>query len=207
MSIPIFSQRAAKQFQAGADVWFDGTVESVDRRLADCRHLMHAVKTAVADRGPTPSYLAAIVDLETAQGHLQGLRHDLVTAAADRHESWGDPYRLDAEELFMAEPRNAREPEKARQESDDHHAALQPTDRRWVDLQAASFARDHQTSLDELKIRAANYAQERTGILPRRRSEAITAAFVAKVASLHRPPPRTASVPVFQDFPDEMMHL
>jgi len=186
MSIPTFSQRAAKQFQAGADVWFDGTVESVDRRLADCRRLMHAVKTAVADRGPTPSYLAAIVDLEAAQGHLQGLRHDLVTAATDRTAEDGR-----SETVVAAE----------------RHAALQPADRRWVDLQAASFARDHQTSLDELKIRAANYAQERTGILPRRRSEAITAAFVAKVASLHRPPPRTASVPVFQDFPDEMMHL
>ena len=87
----------------------------------------------------------------------------------------------------------------------EHEAALSPQDRRFVELESAKFiANNTGIPLDEVATRARNHVELRTS------DRDVIAAFVGKVAQLHRqtPQPRTASAPrAVPDFPAEMMYL
>ena len=339
----------ATQWRREAEVWFDGSVESVDRRLGLCQRLLTAARGRLGAGGFSNSSLDGVAELEQQLTVLSGLRRDLLTAASDREESitnfdhrhpddrWERPdpklhempnYQKDgqrreaaphsqgkggldeffsqfdergnddwaredekspapkheqahpggervlpwreqdwedapwkngrlspADRRFVELEANARddfgrhkdpwgefgvksnegtrvkyppELEEAHpgsseffpwkdelrlkrepgEEGEGGRHALSSYDRRFVDLEAAKFARAHRVPLDELQTRAANFAQEATSTLPRARSRAITAAFVRKVSTLYRPPVRTAAArPSNQDFPPELMFI
>ena len=178
------SGRPADVWHRTADTWFDGSIESVDRRLAACNHLLSASEKAVAEEGFSARHLAAISELQQSQGALEGLRRKLLTAASDY------------EEPILA-PATA-----------DPHLARQ--DRRWVALEGAKFFRSHSdVPMDELQIRARNFAELKTSTLTQKRSQAIASAFVHRVAQLRRetPRPRVASAPPVVDAPPEMMFM
>ena len=185
-------QRAARsvspaaQWQREAEVWFDGSVESVDRRLGLCQRLLTASMAKVAEEGISGTEINKIADYEQSQGALEHLRRQLLTAAADRED-------------------NVRDIESS------GRRRLGGEDRRYVELEAAKFLASRPgIPLDELKIQARYHAELETSTLPASRSRDITVAFVQRVAQLRRnaPRPRVASAPpAFTDAPDEFMFI
>jgi len=184
-------QRAARsispatQWQREAEVWFDGSVESVDRRLGLCQRLLTASMAKVAEEGISGTEINKIADYEQSQGALEHLRRQLLTAAADREEK-DERKRVDPSKLSSA-------------------------DRRYVELEATKFLASRPgIPLDELKIQARYHAELETSTLPASRSRDITVAFVQRVGQLRRnsPRPRVASAPpAFTDAPDEFMFI
>lgn len=175
----------AAQWRREAEVWFDGSVESVDRRLAMCDRLLATSRRALADDGFTARRLAAVDHLDRERGALEALRRQLLTAGAD------------IEDLV----------ERGR----ELRASLQPEDRRWVDLEAPRFFRaNHGATREELLVRAANHAELHTSTYGETRSRAVTAAFAREVDRRFRdaPRPRTAAATYSApDCADEMMFV
>lgn len=185
-------QRAARDIATGAvwqreaEVWFDGTVESVDRRLAMCKRMLADARIA-ACQGLSEHRLARIADYEQQQVALDHLRRQLLTAASDREAAGGQP-------------------------SNPVPSALGHKDHRWVSLEAAKFHRANtDVDLDELRIRAANHAEYHTGTRSRTAARDITEAFVDQVIRLRRnaPRPRVAAAQPGppRGCPDEMMFM
>lgn len=207
-----------------ANQWFDGTLSSVDRRLAMCNTLLAHSREAVGKEGASRQHLAAISDLQVAQSHLQGLREDLLTASQNKESAEhrvedfrgpitpGDdagiarnPYTGDTETgRFNGDPEG-----HGHWDQNDRTHFLSHTDKRYVALEGASFYRANvDVDRDELLIRAQNHAEVQTSTLPVSRSKDITAAFVQKVAQLYRPAPRVASAPRrVPDGPDELIFM
>ena len=90
-------ERVARKYEAGlapeleawrtADAWFDGSPDSVDKRLAHCRHLQAGLRGAagaLAGTGKEFVYIAAEQELAADRQSLEQLRRDLLTAASDR---------------------------------------------------------------------------------------------------------------------------
>lgn len=74
-----------------AESWFDGSVGSVDRRLAQCNRLLHMARahTARMDIQEAARYLAAADTLSSDREVLAGLRDDLLTGGANRQDVTG----------------------------------------------------------------------------------------------------------------------
>ena len=205
----------AGQWQRESETWFDGSPESVDRRLAQCERMLHQARAGMARDGLRHGsrHIDTIASLEVDKGALLALRRDLLTAASDRAPSSA---RADAQGAAQHERETGHtvsiHGDEARgysiscpQCEGGHHANLSPADRRFVELESAKFiANNAGVPRDELATRARNHVELRTS------SRDVIAAFVGKVAQLHRqtPQPRTASAPrAVPDFPAEMMYL
>jgi hypothetical protein len=84
---------AHARYAASAEKWFNGTVDSVDARLAACVSLLHRARSicgrfSINDAG---RYLQASSELETDHRALVALREDLLTGAAGREDVTGPP--------------------------------------------------------------------------------------------------------------------
>jgi hypothetical protein len=181
-----------------AEQWFNGSVDSIDQRLAHCKRLLHSVRFSVARLTQTDSarYLRAAEDLNRDLRTLEGVREDLLTGASGREDVTALPGRRTASKT----PAGGN--------------ALNGADRRWVELESARFLSTNTDTLDnprELAIRAAHHAELKTSVFSPARSAAVTRVFVAKVTELgrqaYRPAPRTARAPVVFDVAPEAMFL
>lgn len=175
-----------------SDRWFDGSVNSVDRRLARCTSLLHVAEAQVGKGSAVGKYLQAAQELSADREALASLRQDLLTAGSDREVGVSPPGRT-------ASARSATKlPSKAH---------------RWVELESARFIRanaDAAHAAEELSIRARNHAERHTGQLGAKASRAITAAFVNRVLEHSRSIPRprvAAAATVVPDFADQLMFL
>ena len=76
-----------------AESWFDGSVGSVDRRLAHCDRLLHAASFHTARLAMTDGnrYLQATAQLQSDREVLAALRDDLLTGGANRQDVVGPP--------------------------------------------------------------------------------------------------------------------
>ena len=85
--------RQMTAYTKAAESWFDGTVGSVDRRLAQCERLLHQTRFHTARMGINDSarYLAAADSLNADREVLAGLRDDLLTGGANRQDVVGPP--------------------------------------------------------------------------------------------------------------------
>lgn len=172
-----------RAFRAGSEGWFDGTPNSVDRRLATCRALIHEARTLAAD--DPVDQLHILAELDSDRTALHYLREDMLSGAASRHAST-EPNRRALARL---------------------HRLGSPDDRRWVELEAARFYRnqgDARHDATEMAERARRHADAHAP------SRVAAQAFGAVVTELARktPRPRTAaSRPVFRDHPDELLFL
>lgn len=176
---------ALARWQESEGSWFDGSPQSVDKRIAQCRALQSGLRGAAGALAGTAGavrYIAAEQSLAADRRALAQLRRDLLTAAADR------------ESAPAPEPRQVRLPKAAR---------------RWVEAEARQFLREQAGGADrrELAERARRHAATETSALPPGRAAAVTAAFVASVLAGHRPTrvARRAAAPQ-QDFPDQLLH-
>ena len=212
---------APAQWQREAEVWFDGSPESVDRRLALCEKMLHQARTRLAHDSFSKGarHLETIASLEVDKGALLALRRDLLTAASDRkagkHDT--DPERpwkntmADEPYFDLQETPEFAELALDGDYKGKHRANLSPQDRRFVELESAKFVVNNVgVGRDEIKIRAQNFAELKTSTFTPQRSKTVTAAFVGKVAEIYRraPQPRVASAPrTIPDFPDSLMYL
>lgn len=220
------SGQTADQWHRSSSTWFDGSVESVDHRLAMCNLLLARSEEALAKDLGNHKHLAAVVDLQSSQAHLRGLRRDLLTASTDKEaageyeEALAREHGLtfpEPDERFVGEWAKARRQKNEPHFSDPSHPLdpaghpIHEADRRYVELEGARFYRDNpDTTIGELLIRAKNHAELQTSTFSSPRSQAVTTAFVNKVASLRdsAPRPRVASAPPrTPDLPDEFMFI
>lgn len=83
--------RQMTAYTKAAESWFDGTVGSVDRRLAHCDRLLHAASFHTARLAMTDGnrYLQATDQLRSDREVLAGLRDDLLTGGANRQDVVG----------------------------------------------------------------------------------------------------------------------
>lgn len=84
---------AYDSYQRGAESWFDGSPNSIDRRVAHCDRLLHSANSTVARMTASDSqpYLRAIANLSSDREVLSGLRDDLLTGASSREDVTGPP--------------------------------------------------------------------------------------------------------------------
>jgi hypothetical protein len=182
---------AAAQYARQTDTWFDGSIDSVDRRLAMCDKLLHQARHELGVGGlGNPTAFARLASLETDRGGLTSLREDLATGYAYR----------EASSAVVAGRSAAKRLE-----------ALHPVDRRYVELEAPKLVRQASgcRDLEELAVRARYVAAEDTSAFSQRRAAAVTEALVARTVQLARRtrPARTASAPrPVEDFPAELMY-
>jgi hypothetical protein len=154
-----------KKFRAGEQGWFDGTPQSVDRRLVACNRALAAARGAL-ERDPVDPYPLQIVGhLEDDQRALVGLREDLLTGCADR-----DPVRTAS---APGAPPLSREMQ------------------RWVTLTSSQFVQANADCVHyphELAIRARDYASRAASTHLQCRE--VTAAFVDAVLARARDVPQ-----------------
>lgn len=179
------------EFRQKSDSWFDGTVESVDRRLSRCSKLLHVAQSSAGE--DPAAHLAVIAELSTDHTALKKLREDLLTGASGREAGYTPPGRRLASRA-VSEPLSSQE-------------------RRWVVLESARFHAAQDDALHdvaEMAERARRHAEVVTSGLFPDRSRVVTAAFEQAVAGHARrtPRPRTAARrPAFTDFPDSQLFL
>ena len=80
-------RRIKASWESSADSWFDGSVDSVDRRIALCERLIHKASAATGrllDRPESSHYMKLASDLQADHQALSQMRRDLLTAAFDR---------------------------------------------------------------------------------------------------------------------------
>jgi hypothetical protein len=75
------------RYASEAEAWFDGTPQSIDGRIARANRLTHLAKESVARQGMDADKLASIAELQADVKALTALRHDLLTAGADREDT------------------------------------------------------------------------------------------------------------------------
>lgn len=75
------------RYASETEVWFDGTPQSIDGRIARANRLMHLAKESVSRQGMDAEKLASIGELQADVQALTALRHDLLTAGADREDT------------------------------------------------------------------------------------------------------------------------
>lgn len=181
------------QWQREAETWFDGSVESVDRRLAMCERLLGGAQEKIAHTGLSADHgnaLALIGALERNKVAMKELRHDILTGSTWREEA---PRRSD--------PRLERR----------LLASLSSEDRRYVELTSEKIvSADRETDPDELAARSRYQAARDTSAYHDVRSDRIVDAVALRVAqrARQRPRVRIASRPAeIPNFPAELMFL
>lgn len=184
---------AASLYASRADDWFDGSVDSVDSRLAMCDKLLHQARAALGMGGiGNATALDRVASLETDRKGLTSLREDLTNGMAYREASNATALARQASVLV---------------------ASLHPDDRRYVELEASKILRANASCRDfeELGERARRIAAEDTSSFSPRRSAEVTEALAARTIQLARrtrPQTRTAAAPrAVEDFPSELMYF
>lgn len=185
-----------QKFSSQAEAWFDGTIGSIDRRMAACATLIHSARATVGRLSATEShrYLGAARSLEADHRVLADLRDDMLTGASGRGDASGLPDRRTASKASPA-------------------GGLTGVDRRWVELESARFVAANRDALDsttELTTRATHHAGVHASTFTTERSRALTRAFVAKVTDLGRQsyvPTTVRTAAVLPDFAPEAMFL
>lgn len=182
---------AAQQWTRGAETWFDGSVDSVDRRLKLADRMLHEARVSLADNTANMARMAQADYLEQAKTALLTLRSDLLTGSQWRHEHSVAPTPDQMRRLV---------------------ASLGSSDRRYIELEAAKVLRNNPGCSDpqELSGRAWRLASLEYSRYGKRRSNAVADALAARVFHLacRNRPRRTASAPqAIPDFPAELMYL
>lgn len=225
-------RQAMADYHKTSESWFDGGVDSVDRRLARVDKLLHHVRTVIArlSFADSVSQLRAAQTLSADRAALVDLKRTLLTGAAD-YSTWGKtageglPAKMD--KLPKGSPDKNEWPEDHWLQDDvkkpsfnewskSRNAALDTlpsADRRWVTLEAARFVSAHTDCLsdpEELATRARHHAQLKTSTSTSHHSSVVTAAFVGAVIDLGKRsyrPPAVKTAAVRDDSPPEAMFL
>lgn len=181
------------QWQREAETWFDGSLQSVDRRLAMCQRLLTAAEAKMARvglRADDGNAMALVGALQTSKQALTELRHDMITGGSWRHEPV---------------------PESNPRRDQQLMASLSSEDRRYVELTSAAIvAADDGLPPGELAIQARYRAARDTSAFHEVRAERVGAALALRTSqrAQQRPRVKTAARPsAIPDYPAELMYL
>lgn len=190
------TQTAEAQWHREAETWFDGTVDSVDRRLKVCDRILASTRARLANDGlgaDAGRRLANMADFEQARTALTNLRSDILSGSEWRHEAAAVAPSPEHVSRLLAQ--------------------LHSEDRRYVELEAAKVIRNNPgCEFTELAGRAWRQASAETSRFGKRRSDLIADAMAARVYQLARrtrPSKRTATTVrrEIPDYPAELMFL
>lgn len=191
------TQTAAAQWHREAETWFDGSPDSIDRRIKLCDRLLVEARAHLADVGLGADggrRLANVAYLDQARVALVNMRADLLSGSQWRHEAAAVAPSPEQVSRLLAQ--------------------LHPADRRYVELEAAKIVRNNPdcSDLAELSGRAWRQGSLETSRFGKRRSDAMADALAARVYQLarrSRPAKRTAAAArrEIPDYPAELMFL
>ncbi|ABE67829.1 hypothetical protein SEA_YASSIFIED_74 [Mycobacterium phage Yassified] len=213
-----------EDWQRTANTWFDGSAESVERRIAQIdRVIAFASRTAQRSGDPAKFCLAALPTLKANREELVELRRQLVGGSwytgPEDHGFAVNPHDYSSMREWM-DASNMRSyiqdaHEKHPQEGWDRAKGDYAVDESWMDphgpmLNHAALdfiAEQDTTDPGELRIRAQRLVAARTSTWSREASARAVQAFVKAVEDNSPRPVRTASAPVRQlpDFEDHLM--
>jgi hypothetical protein len=172
--------------------WFDGTPDSVDRRIAQIKKISNLCKAAtvrLAGRNAGSQYIALAAEMDSDRTALEGLRRDLLTAAADHDDldpsTHDDKYNKTAADV-PAGPVGGEGPPMdydtdsgttaiADHGNSSHSIASRRAEARYF------IAEQQCDDVRELLIRAKNQAERIASTLPVRQARAQVAFFVEAV--------------------------
>jgi hypothetical protein len=200
-SSAIDSERTAKSVgslyakYSADENWFSGSPDSVDRRIAQAKKISNLCKAAsvrLSGRNASSQYIALAREMDGDRADLEGLRRDLLTAAADRDEATsvdeliGPPYAEDYQDKF--EDRGDKE--------------IPPGLRELLGRSEARhfIAEQECDDLRELTIRAQNYAERTASSLPASQYRAFVASFVDAVRNEYRVAARDYSYDHYMEY-------
>jgi len=217
-------------WQRSAPTWFDGTIASVDERIAKLDHLILHARDTASRLGSTEAgrYCGvALPQLEHSRRELAAVRDSLLNGFSDRQagaRALADrrtTNRRYAQDNPIAPGTAAPVPAPGVSGVDVATPGMPtPTTvpstttaslRRAIELGSRDFLAGQNTDdRDELIIRAQRYAADETSTMPTEAAHRIAAAFVGRVEELiaRRPRKRTAAAPVthYEDFDDQLMY-
>lgn len=146
-----------QKFREGSNGWYDGSPQSVDRRLAQCERVLRLASGHLAANPYAWNAHEIVTELQSDRHALGSLKEQLLTAGGNRQA----PVHKTSDVLLTG------------------------AEKRWVTLEAPKFIRANRDCLDdwqgheELTARAINHASRVTSAHPR--SAEVTAAFVDTV--------------------------
>lgn len=217
---------ATDTWNATAEGWFDGTVHSVDRRIATGRALRHQAHAAGFE------YAATVMEMDRQLGQLASLREQFDATEAPVHQA-ATP-GIDVTQKFgqWAQQHNVAEPTHRHvsifannftlplNDVQTLHAAIDqgkfvsPQVREAVHLAARDFVRqmdDDVLPREEIVFRAHRHASNQVWNLPKEAGDKWVGAFTDAVVALAARRPRTASAPAppttVVDYPDFMLTM
>ena len=214
-----------------ADQWFDGTVASVDERIAKLDNVILFARDVASRLGSTGAgFLCgnALPNLEHSRRELAAVRDSLLNGFSDRQAGARTPADRRTAKVAALDPgsdiNDYSDPGWGTQgdyelgggpsagniyalPSGPHAGSLQ----RAITLGSRDFLADQNTTdREELLIRARRYAADETSTLPTPVAHQVAAAFVGTVEELiaRRPRIRQASRPVtaYEDFDDQLIY-
>jgi hypothetical protein len=83
------------KYASTEDNWFDGTPDSIDRRIAQCKRIANLAKAGsvrLSGRNASSQYIALAHEMDGDRKALEGLRRDLLTAGMDREDDDDDEF-------------------------------------------------------------------------------------------------------------------
>jgi hypothetical protein len=244
-SSAIDSERTAKSVgslyakYSADENWFNGSPDSVDRRIAQAKKISNLCKAAsvrLSGRNASSQYIALAREMDGDRADLEGLRRDLLTAAADR-DDWeprlavsmpsvesggggevGNPIEFVGGGASMSLPgaivkMMADGSTMTGQENDSFRGAG-PMKTSMRSAVRHFIAEQECDDLRELTIRAQNYAERTASTLPASQYRAFVASFVDSVRNEYRASAtlqfnKSANVKIAtaMDFPAEFMYM
>lgn len=146
-----------KAYAQTKNSWFDGSIESVDSRLRQCREFLSSLREAV---NIDSNFLSVAERIESDQQRLEVFRESLLNGAEFGRESVGPII----EGAFKHLPNNAQ---------------------RWIVLESKKFLRaneDTWSDKNELLVRAKYHVNDQTKSMTPRHRSLVASAFLSEVS-------------------------
>lgn len=196
--------------------WFDGTPDSVDRRIAQAKRISNLCKAAcvrLAGREAGAQYIALAHEMDSDRASLEGLRRDLLTAAMDRYAEAEalppQPTEFAEDDPVSRSPVGAMakmmwngSPMTGQEETPAFNPGPQrPSREASLRAEARYFIAEQECDdLGELLIRARNHAERVASTLPARQAQTVVSSFVNAVSSEYRTAARDYNIDHYKEY-------
>lgn len=113
---------AYRQYESAVDSWFDGTPDSIDRRITVCQRLSHICKNAtirLANRPAGMQYIVLANELESDRISLEALRSDILNAGMYREAGPFGPPRVPPQDISPDEAHRTQQTQNYAENTDD----------------------------------------------------------------------------------------
>lgn len=161
-----------QEYTSSRHTWYDGSIESVGKRLAQCNTILSRVTPTLSDSN---DYLTVVAELEEDRRRLLAEREQFSSGEL-LHERESSFNFAEAVASFEGLPKNAK---------------------KWVTLETPKFIATHgRVDRESAQVLAADYVRQRVSNLSTSQMRRLTTAFQFSVGQrlLKTPPKRIAKV-------------